>query len=309
MGLPFGFRSDTKENLQGEALVQLTAPATESTGLGGQLAPTKAISPKSAIASTAPLCAAACSGSAKTNSRGSSVHLSTHTAASLAPLPPAAMAPAGVSTILILTSLLPAAAAPHEPTPAPSLANTTAPWPLGMWWYVAGAAQLPQHLLELLLIDHGHLRVEPGVGQELLITQHVAVGDQCLSNNSTSILLAANGTALLKHAKTQLSLGTVTNLGSEDTLLIQHQVQRDRTYSALYLYARNRTVSSTQREELGRHAESLGLSRGDVVYAPWRKELCQPGETERREEEEDGGAPGTAPPSTAAGGHAGSLQQ
>ncbi|XP_031412039.1 uncharacterized protein LOC104913666 isoform X3 [Meleagris gallopavo] len=219
------------------------------------------------------------SGAAQTNSRGSSVHLSIHTAASLAPLPPADMAPAGVSAILILTALLSAAAAPHKPTAPPSLANATMPWwglernphhpaplpqLLGMWQYVAGAAQLPQHLLELLLIDHGHLHVEPSSGQELLITQHVAVGDRCLSNNSTSVHLGANGTALLKDA-------------------------------------RNRTVSSTQQDELGQHAESLGLSRGAVVYAPWRKELCQPGEKERMEERKDGGAQGTALPSTPAG--------
>lgn len=59
------------------------------------------------------------------------------------------------------------AGSPHSPTPLPQL--------LGTWRYVAGAAQLPQHLLELLLIDHGHLRVEPSAGgQELLVTQHVA---------------------------------------------------------------------------------------------------------------------------------------
>lgn len=106
------------------------------------------------------------------------------------------MAPAGIAAILLLTVLLPAAAAPCEPTQSP--ANATAPGVrrgrapgggragsphhptplpqlLGTWRYVAGAAQLPQHLLELLLIDHGHLRVEPGAGgQELLVTQHVA---------------------------------------------------------------------------------------------------------------------------------------
>ncbi|XP_042686587.1 alpha-1-acid glycoprotein-like [Centrocercus urophasianus] len=213
------------------------------------------------------------------------------------------MAPTSVSTtlILILTALLSAAAAPHKPTAPPSLANTTMPWLLGLWQYVAGAAQLPQHLLELLLIDHGHLRVEPSSGQELLITQHVAVGGRCLSNNSTSILLGANGTALLKDAKTQRILGMVTKLSSEDTLLIQHHVHRERAYSALYLYARNRTVSSTQQDELGQHAEHLGLSRGAVVYAPWRKELCQPGEKERVEERKDGGAQGTALPSTPTG--------
>ncbi|XP_040505213.1 alpha-1-acid glycoprotein [Gallus gallus] len=211
------------------------------------------------------------------------------------------MAPPGGSAVLILTALLSAAAAPHKPTALPSPANTTVPWPLGMWHFVAGAAQLPQHLLDLLLIDHGHLHVQPGGGQELLITQHVAVGDRCLSNNSTSIHLGANGTALLRHAQTQHILGTATKLGSEDTLLIQHHVQREETYSALYLYARNRTVSSEQQDELGRRAERLGLSRGAAVYAPWRKELCQPGEKERAEERKNGGARGAAPPSVPTG--------
>ncbi|XP_042734656.1 uncharacterized protein LOC122184111 isoform X3 [Lagopus leucura] len=100
-------------------------------------------------------------------------------------------------------------------------------------------------------------------------------GGRCLSNNSTSILLSANGTALLKDVKTQRILGMVTKLSSEDTLLIQHHVHRERMYSALYLYARNRTVSSTQQDELGQHAENLGLSRGAVVYAPWRKDAEQ----------------------------------
>lgn len=159
---------------------------------------TTATSPKGALRHTAPQCAAAFSGAAKTNSRGSSIHPSIRTAAPLTPLPPAAMAPPGGSAVLILTALLSAAAAPHKPTALPSPANTTVPWvrrgrvrggglegnphhpaplpqPLGMWHFVAGAAQLPQHLLELLLIDHGHLHVQPGGGQELLITQHVAV--------------------------------------------------------------------------------------------------------------------------------------
>ncbi|XP_065593232.1 alpha-1-acid glycoprotein 1-like [Cyrtonyx montezumae] len=219
------------------------------------------------------------------------------------------MALDGISTILLLTALLPASAAPHRPTPPPIPANVTTPWLQGLWLYVAGAAQLPQHLLELLLIDHGLLHVEPGSGGELLVTQHVAVADRCLSNNSTSILLGANGTALLRHAKTQHTLGTVTNLGSEDALLIQHQVQRERTYSALYLYARNRTASSARRDELVRHAESLGLSQGDVVYAPWRKELCQLEEKDRAEDTKDGGAQSTAPLSTAVGGSTSSLQQ
>ncbi|KAM9176547.1 uncharacterized protein V3H86_011373 [Mergus octosetaceus] len=181
------------------------------------------------------------------------------------------MAAAGIATILILTALPPAAAAPCEPTQSP--ANATAPGLLGTWRYVAGAAQLPQHLLELLLIDHGHLRVEPGAGgQELLVTQHVAAGGRCLSSNSTYFQLPdGGGTVLAKHANTQQTVGMLLNLSSEDILLIQHQLQKERTYSALYLYARNQTVSKAQREEFAQHAQRLGLSEGEIVYAPWRQ--------------------------------------
>lgn len=47
---------------------------------------------------------------------------------------------------------------------------------LGTWLYVAGAAQFPQHRLEMLLIDRAFLRLEPGAsGNELLISHYVAV--------------------------------------------------------------------------------------------------------------------------------------
>lgn len=41
---------------------------------------------------------------------------------------------------------------------------------------MAGAAQYPQHRVEMLFIDHAYLRLEPGAsGQELLISHYVAV--------------------------------------------------------------------------------------------------------------------------------------
>lgn len=41
---------------------------------------------------------------------------------------------------------------------------------------MAGAAQFPPHRVEMLLIDHAYLRLEPGAsGQELLISHYVAV--------------------------------------------------------------------------------------------------------------------------------------
>lgn len=47
---------------------------------------------------------------------------------------------------------------------------------LGTWLYVAGAAQFPQHRLEMLLIDRAFLRLEPGASEnELLISHYVAV--------------------------------------------------------------------------------------------------------------------------------------
>ncbi|XP_062496316.1 alpha-1-acid glycoprotein 1-like [Pezoporus occidentalis] len=181
--------------------------------------------------------------------------------------------------ILILTSLLPAAAAPCG---ALRPDNSTAAKLLGTWLYVAGAAQFPRHLLEMLLIDHGYLHVEPGAGeQELPITQSVAVGDQCLTNNSTYMEITAGNTTLVKEAKTQQTVGTLMNLSSEDVLLIQYQLQRERTYLGLYLYARNLSMSRAQREEFETQAKCLGLSEEGIVYAPWRRELCQMEEVEK----------------------------
>ncbi|XP_009474484.1 PREDICTED: alpha-1-acid glycoprotein-like [Nipponia nippon] len=170
-----------------------------------------------------------------------------------------------------LAVLLPAAAFPCR-TPHPQRPdNTTASKLLGTWLYVAGAAQFPRHLLEMLLIDHGHLHVEPHASErELLITQRVAVGDQCLTNNSTYFEIATSNTTLVKHAKTQQTVGTLMNLSSEDLLLIQYQLQRDRTYSGLYLYARNLSVSTAHQEEFEHHAKCLGLSEEEIVYAPWK---------------------------------------
>ncbi|KAM4647821.1 uncharacterized protein AAGF69_012907 isoform 2-T2 [Amazona ochrocephala] len=173
------------------------------------------------------------------------------------------------AAILILTSLLPAAAIRCG---ALRPDNSTAAKLLGTWLYMAGAAQLPRHLLEMLLIDHGYLHVEPGASeQELPITQSVAMGDQCLTNNSTYMEITAGNTTLVKEAKTQQTVGTVMDLSSEDALLIQHRLQRERTYLGLYLYARNLSVSRAQREEFETQAKCLGLSEEGIVYAPWRR--------------------------------------
>ncbi|XP_063209293.1 alpha-1-acid glycoprotein 8-like [Chroicocephalus ridibundus] len=203
------------------------------------------------------------------------------------------MASAGVVTAVLglAALLLPTAAIP---CPAPRPANTTASKLLGTWLYVAGAAQLPQHLLEMLLIDHGHLHVEPGTGeQELRVTQRVAVGDQCLTNNSTYFEITAGNATLVKHAKTHQTLGTLVNLSSEDVLLIQHELQRERTYLGLYLYARNLSAGTARREELEHHGRRLGLGEEEMVFAPWKRELCQV------EEMEKGNSPRVEPAVTA----------
>ncbi|XP_075376269.1 alpha-1-acid glycoprotein-like [Mycteria americana] len=191
------------------------------------------------------------------------------------------MAAAGVAAVLGLAVLLPAAAFPCGAPRPQHPDNATASKLLGTWLYVAGAAQFPRHLLEMLVIDHGHLHVEPRAGeQELLITQRVAAGDQCLTNNSTYFKIGTGNTTLVKHAKTQQTVGTLMNLSSEDVLLIQYQLQRERTYLGLYLYARNLSVSTAHREEFECHAKRLGLGEEEIVYAPWKTELCQVKEIE-----------------------------
>ncbi|XP_069729510.1 alpha-1-acid glycoprotein-like [Phaenicophaeus curvirostris] len=189
------------------------------------------------------------------------------------------MAAVKVATILSLGALLPTATFPCGTLRSD---NTTASKLLGTWLYVAGAAQFPQHLLEMLLIDHGHLHVEPHTGeQELLVTQRVAVGDQCLANNSTYFKITVGNTTLVKHAKTHQTVGMLMNLSSEDTLLIQYQLQRERMYLGLYLYARNLSLSTAHQEEFEHHVKCLGLSGEEIVYAPWKTELCQVEEIEK----------------------------
>lgn len=65
---------------------------------------------------------------------------------------------------------------PAKPAAVTRLSLPPLPQLLGTWLYVAGAAQYPQHRVEMLFIDHAYLRLDPGAsGQELLISHYVAV--------------------------------------------------------------------------------------------------------------------------------------
>ncbi|XP_039575878.1 alpha-1-acid glycoprotein-like [Passer montanus] len=183
------------------------------------------------------------------------------------------MGSAGLVAVLGLAALLPAGAEPCAAQRPDSSAAAQLP---GTWLYVAGAAQFPQHRVEMLLIDHAFLRLEPGAsGQQLLISHYVAVGDQCFTNNLTYLEVAAGNATLVKHAKTQQTEGMLMNVSSENLLLIQYQMQRERTYLGQYLYARNLSISTAEREEFEQHAACLGLGAEQIVYAPWRTEVCR----------------------------------
>ncbi|RMB93475.1 hypothetical protein DUI87_30172 [Hirundo rustica rustica] len=151
------------------------------------------------------------------------------------------MGTAGLLVILGLAALLPTDAVPCG---AQRPDSSTASKLLGTWLYVAGAAQFPPHRVEMLLIDHAYLRLEPGAsGQELLISHYVAVGNQCFTNNLTYLEVIAGNATLVKHA-------------------------------------RNPRISRAEREEFEQHAECLGLRGEQIVYAPWKTEVCQVKEAE-----------------------------
>lgn len=61
-------------------------------------------------------------------------------------------------------------------------------------------------------------------------------GNICGTFHCTNTALAPQRRRCSLKAKTQQTVGTLLNLSSEDILLIQHQLQKERTYSALYLY-------------------------------------------------------------------------
>ncbi|KAG6933928.1 Orosomucoid 1 [Chelydra serpentina] len=160
--------------------------------------------------------------------------------------------------------------------------NTTASKLLGKWFYIAGASQFPFHLLEMVLIDNGYLDVNPTEQeQELLINQHVTVGDKCLSSNSTYLEVSINNATLIKYAKNQRTMGKLMNSNSEEIFLIQYQMHKEKTYKGLYLYARNQNMSKTQLEEFRDRAKCLSLREEEIMYAPWQKELCQMKETKQ----------------------------
>ncbi|XP_038230934.1 alpha-1-acid glycoprotein 1-like [Dermochelys coriacea] len=159
--------------------------------------------------------------------------------------------------------------------------NTTASKLLGKWFYIAGASQFPFHLLEMVLINNGYLDVNPTEQeQELLINQHVTVGDKCFSSNSTYLEVSINNATLIKYAKNQRTMGKLMNSSSKEIFLIQYQMHKEKNYTGLYLYARNQNMSKTQLEEFRDHAKCLGLREEEIIYAPWqKKELCQMKET------------------------------
>ncbi|XP_019396203.1 PREDICTED: alpha-1-acid glycoprotein 1-like isoform X1 [Crocodylus porosus] len=150
--------------------------------------------------------------------------------------------------------------------------NTTGSKLLGKWFYVAGASQFPLHWLEMTLIDNGYLQVDPNEqGQELLINQHVSAMDECLTNNSTYFEVTVDNAILIKNVQNRRTMGKLMNSSSEDILLIQFEMQKEKNYTGLYLYARNQPPSKVHLNELRDHAECLGLSEEKIVYAPWKK--------------------------------------
>ncbi|XP_067397724.1 alpha-1-acid glycoprotein 1-like isoform X2 [Emydura macquarii macquarii] len=190
------------------------------------------------------------------------------------------MALACIATFLSLAQLLGAMPLHCELLPPQIPDNTTASKLLGKWFYIAGASQLHFHLLEMVLIDNGYLDVNP-TEQELLINQHITVGDKCLSNNSTYLEVSINNATLIKYAKNQRTVGKLMNSSSEDIFLIQYQVHKEKNYTGLYFYARNQNTSKAQLQEFRDHAKCLGLNEEEIVYAPWQKELCQMEETKQ----------------------------
>ncbi|KAM4889650.1 uncharacterized protein FYW23_010812, partial [Sylvia borin] len=167
--------------------------------------------------------------------------------------------------ILGLAVLLPMDAVPCR---AQCPDNSTAFKLLGTWLYVAGAAQFPQHRMEMLLIDHAYLRLDPGASrQELLISHYVAI---CFTNNLTYLEVTVGYATLVKHAKTQNTEGMLMNVSSENLLLVQYQMQRERMYLGQYHYARNWRISTAEQEEFQYHAECLGLRAEQIMFAPWR---------------------------------------
>ncbi|XP_028918677.1 alpha-1-acid glycoprotein-like [Ornithorhynchus anatinus] len=171
-----------------------------------------------------------------------------------------------------------------EPQPR-TLDKVTVSKLFGRWYFVAGASSLPRHRLEMRLIDSGVLQVSPSGSQDRLdITQHLRLGNTCLSDNSSSIKITQDYTTVIRQEKNRQARGRLEN-STEDVFLIRYLLTWNQlNFTELYLYTRSRNASREQLEAFAEHVKCLGLEEEEVVYNSARKDPCPLG---REEKEED----------------------
>ncbi|XP_009317756.1 PREDICTED: alpha-1-acid glycoprotein 1 [Pygoscelis adeliae] len=166
---------------------------------------------------------------------------------------------------------LPLALAAEPPSCAPlvpvTFDNATIPGLLGHWIYIAGASRYPPHLEELKAVKYAAFSFSPGSHEdELNVTEIMRLNETCVVKNTSKILVFWHNSTLA-HVDDQVASTAKLIQSDKDLLILKHL---NTNFPGLSLSARNLSVSTAHREEFEHHAKCLGLSKEEMVYAPWK---------------------------------------
>ncbi|NXJ22721.1 A1AG protein, partial [Dicrurus megarhynchus] len=163
---------------------------------------------------------------------------------------------------------LPLALATEPPSCAPLIPvtfdNTTVPWLLRQWFYIAGASRYPPHVAELRAVTFEAFSFSPGSHEdELNVTEIIRINETCVVRNSSKVQVFQQNSTLV-HVDNNKVASMARLIQSDKDLLILNHINID--FPTLSLSARTPNVSKEHMEEFKAHLRCLGFTEEDVFY-------------------------------------------
>ncbi|XP_048181630.1 alpha-1-acid glycoprotein-like [Corvus hawaiiensis] len=174
---------------------------------------------------------------------------------------------------------LPLTLATKPPSCAPLIAitfdNTTVPWLLGQWFYIAGASRYPPHLEEMRAVTFEAFSFSPGSHEdELNVTEIIRMNETCVVKNSSKVQVVHQNSTLI-HVDNNMVASMARLIQSDKDLLILNHINID--FLSLSLSARTPNVSKEHMEEFKAHLHCLGFTDEDVFYTSRERACPLPG--------------------------------
>ncbi|XP_068887958.1 alpha-1-acid glycoprotein 1-like [Aphelocoma coerulescens] len=149
--------------------------------------------------------------------------------------------------------------------------NTTVPWLLGQWFYIAGASRYPPHLAEMRAVTFGVFSFSPGSHEdELNVTEILRMNETCVERNFSKVQVIHQNSTLI-HVDNNMVTSMARLIQSDKDLLILNHINID--FPSLSLSARTPNVCKEHMEEFKAHLHCLGFTEEDVFYTS-REHAC-----------------------------------